>query len=457
MLGDKSHIDKLFSDGLTNFEKSPDAIVWDRINQEMSQQKRKKRVVYYFSLAASVALLLAFGAGYFLSDTKIPSVEEQVADLKPSFVQPLEKKNPMPSSNYGNSSQPYKMQSSSLSAPQKTIVKVVPNLSSREKEEKGEVKSSKWLPSFSGQMGLSPLLIRSKKGTDDFMRLEGSQEMHDNQRIRFNQMLLAQNVEQPKEKRKLSLMGQVSPSFAGYDGGGESNPMERSVNSYGTATNSEGEKGLWSVGGGVKINIPTGKRLSFQTGVFYNRIGQKSFQNGGVALAYGAEKFSAPTVALGTSSIRTSAGYVKVKRSEAAPMSARVAENVASNIDPVAMGGELKQYFETIELPLLMKYNLINRKVSFHLLGGVSTNLIVGNKVYMNSGSGDQYIGETAEIHRTNFSTNLGFGVEYGLTSRIRISVEPSFKYYLNSISKNSSFNYRPYSLGIYTGLSFQF
>ena len=51
----------------------------------------------------------------------------------------------------------------------------------------------------------------------------------------------------------------------------------------------------------------------------------------------------------------------------------------------------------------------------------------------------------------------LGLGFEYPFASSLSISVEPTFRYYLNSIYNNDSYNVRPYSFGIMTGVSYSF
>jgi len=51
----------------------------------------------------------------------------------------------------------------------------------------------------------------------------------------------------------------------------------------------------------------------------------------------------------------------------------------------------------------------------------------------------------------------LGMGFKYGLSRRISLNVEPRIKYYLNSLNSNSSVTYKPYTIGVFTGLSYEF
>ena len=87
--------------------------------------------------------------------------------------------------------------------------------------------------------------------------------------------------------------------------------------------------------------------------------------------------------------------------------------------------------------------------------GGLSTNLMIGNRVYDKSTR--ETLGETSGIRSTNFSTSFSLGLEYKLNSKFSLSMEPAFKYYLNSINKDSDFNYKPYSIGLSSGIRYKF
>jgi len=66
-------------------------------------------------------------------------------------------------------------------------------------------------------------------------------------------------------------------------------------------------------------------------------------------------------------------------------------------------------------------------------------------------------IGKTKDMESVAYSGSLGLGLKYGLSKRFYLNVEPRIKYYLNSLNSNSSVSYKPYTIGVYTGLSYQF
>ena len=72
----------------------------------------------------------------------------------------------------------------------------------------------------------------------------------------------------------------------------------------------------------------------------------------------------------------------------------------------------------------------------------------------VNNGNRNE-IGEATNVNNVSFSTNLGLGVNYKITSSLQFNVEPTFKYQINTFSNSSNFN--PYYLGVYSGFSFKF
>ena len=108
-------------------------------------------------------------------------------------------------------------------------------------------------------------------------------------------------------------------------------------------------------------------------------------------------------------------------------------------------------------LGTIFKYKLIDKKMDFQLLGGFSTNFLMGNKAFVWYDNEKIPIGKTADIYTLNFSSTIGFSFEYGLSNKLSLNLEPTFKYYLNSVNKRALLNTHPYSIGIFSGLSYDF
>jgi hypothetical protein len=71
--------------------------------------------------------------------------------------------------------------------------------------------------------------------------------------------------------------------------------------------------------------------------------------------------------------------------------------------------------------------------------------------------SGDKsLLGEASNINSTSYSANFGLGLNYNVSEKIKINLEPTFKYQINTF-RNTSGDFQPYFIGIYTGLSYKF
>lgn len=118
--------------------------------------------------------------------------------------------------------------------------------------------------------------------------------------------------------------------------------------------------------------------------------------------------------------------------------------------------GRMVQQFGYLEVPVEVNYSLLDSKLGLHVIGGVSSLFLVDNSVTLESEGGSTEIGEANNINSLNFSTNIGFGVDYNISQKVRLNLEPMFKYQLNTFS-DASGNFQPFSVGIYSGLSFKF
>ncbi len=117
--------------------------------------------------------------------------------------------------------------------------------------------------------------------------------------------------------------------------------------------------------------------------------------------------------------------------------------------------GEINQQYGYIEVPLELEFALIDKKFGLNLIGGASSLFLDDNKVDLISASNRTNLGEASNINSTSFSTNIGLGLDYDINSKFSISVEPIFKYQINTFSNVDKV--RPTNLGIYSGLNFKF
>lgn len=82
--------------------------------------------------------------------------------------------------------------------------------------------------------------------------------------------------------------------------------------------------------------------------------------------------------------------------------------------------------------------------------------LLGKNEVYVQADGFEEALGNATNLSSISFSTNLGVGFDYKITRKLRFNLEPMFKYQLNPYT-DSSVNFKPYYIGVYTGLSLKF
>ena len=116
----------------------------------------------------------------------------------------------------------------------------------------------------------------------------------------------------------------------------------------------------------------------------------------------------------------------------------------------------MEQQFGYLEIPVELNYVLFDKRFGINLIGGVSSLFLVDNAISLTSGELTTEVGEANNINSVNFSTNVGFGVNYKLTPKVQLNIEPVFKYQLNTFSKTDG-TFNPFSIGVYSGLSFRF
>lgn len=119
--------------------------------------------------------------------------------------------------------------------------------------------------------------------------------------------------------------------------------------------------------------------------------------------------------------------------------------------------GSISQQLGFIEVPIELEYNVLDTKIGVNLIGGFSTLFLSDNDVYSVENNGTKTrLGEASNINDMSYSANLGIGLNYNISKQLRFNLEPTFKYQINTFN-NTSGDFQPFFIGVYTGLSFKF
>jgi len=116
----------------------------------------------------------------------------------------------------------------------------------------------------------------------------------------------------------------------------------------------------------------------------------------------------------------------------------------------------LKQEISYFEIPLELKYALINKRFGLNAYGGISYMFLDKNAVYGETPNGKIFeLGSMKNLASNSYSINLGVGTDYKFTPRLRLNIEPMFSYHLVDYKNSGKIN--PFTFGILTGLQFSF
>jgi len=253
----------------------------------------------------------------------------------------------------------------------------------------------------------------------------------------------------------------ISPGYSSYSASHTEN-YER------TMTYPANDGGM-NLGGGFSVQYKTGKRLRVESGVYYAQNGQKSENttnlfafNSHSDLAYASPevKYLSNAVQMdnGNLLMNGTAGVIAMNETpKGASIEGNFDASTAGISNMFVPSGSFSQVFEFVEVPMYLRYRIIDKRVGVEVLTGISTGFLVGNNAYIDNQYGVQNVGSTVDISTVNFSGALGLGASYAVSKHLSIAFEPRFNYSLNSINSNPSINFRPYRIGFYTGLTYGF
>ncbi|MCK4921148.1 MAG: hypothetical protein KAS71_08880 [Bacteroidales bacterium] len=467
----KENIDKIFRKKSLNFQKEPPPEIWENILAGI-QPEKKRGLPVFWRVAAGIAIVVGMGLGYELIfntekiDNNFVSENEITKELE---VEPQESLKTEVITEKDIDNEGLALESKDLLTASNDIepVQVIINqetivyLSEEKEEDQIELqKANEFTVSWNNSLTSLPLQIKPSPVSNDV--IPGKQV---NIQYTWDDLIAYEDLSEEKE-RDFSITALMSPSYSYRDIVSSRQYLSSYYNDY--------ESGKIGYSGGIKIGYIASARLSLHTGLVYSRIGYSI--SGLSNIAWGMETalsssfdgvYSSPqpqAIVNSIGEINNDQYYSQkvnsadqIGRADASMdfLNSGALQNSANQT--VISDLTYNQIFHVMEIPFLMRYKIIDRKLDFNLLSGFSTNLMVSNRLFVREGSEKINIGETGSVNSINYTGNFGLGFEYDINKNILILFEPQFKYYLNSINKDNLIITRPYSMGFYTGLSYVF
>jgi len=514
---DKKHIDSLFKDRFKNFEASPSPEVWDKIHAQLNNEDEDIKVIpLWFKLAgvaALIALLFTVGSLFFNPSQFTPSPEittneevineddgnnNEIIDEKLNTTEIASEEDNIDTNNQINNENDELIKKSSIeksniteskvASENKTINNSNKNVNSSEINKSLLIKNSeadelikkvtseKTATAVESNITEDNLInktdvesISSENEAESLIK----KETNISETTKTDEAVTVTDNSETEEK-KTDLEESEKPSI--FDAIDEKNKEKEAV-----ATNDNDPDNRWdvtpnfapvfynSLEDGSSIdpsfadNAQSGDvNFSYGIQVAYNVTNKLSIRSGvnNVNLSYttkGIELGTGP-VSAALKSIDYGNKSVVLTAADKGSFTGNVGDGTFGNITPKATNGEaeLNQKINYYEIPLELKYSLINNKIGVNLIGGLSTLFLGNNEISVNAGDFESVLGEANNLSSVSFTTNIGVGLNYKFSKKFMFNIEPMFKYQLNPYT-DSSVNYKPYYIGIYSGLSFKF
>ena len=449
-------LDDLFRSKLDNLEESPSLEVWERIKEKQIRAKKYgySRMLRLTGVAAAV--LLAFFIGWNLLE------ESQKDDLVASddiknleTLKTTENSIVVPKDSIGSlNSQPLVPQTP-------VVIAELPVRVSRKQQTSSEESSpenvSKEKNIFSGLLerrnpDLSSVNSEIPKLLD-FKPKPGYKALTaaDRELIAMNMISMENGKGSPNE---WGVGAYFNPAYSINQ---SSNNLDYS-RSYITSNRAN-----MNMGGGLLVDYHIDKRWSVQSGLMVNNLSQATISQN--EYPTNGELLSSQIVLL--SSGWTENNPVTIETYSNIEINNSFFLNAPAGVVQLAEASSIQDGFRTelystagieqnftyLEVPLYFKYQLIDKTFGFDVSGGVSANILVGNRVFMDNSN----IGKTQDMKEFNYSTGVGVGVSYKFWDNLSAQVQPVFKYYPNSLNRNPEVDFRPYSFGIQAGVRYRF
>lgn len=465
MMQNFENIDRLFNEQLHDFSEKPRPEVWNNISERIGHNKKRKKILFITRVAAGVALLLSLSIAinYFLADKTFDNQKNitknniipdnnKIDNANPnkSVEEPATSSGSVIADNFN----PVKREKPSINtneidAQEETFITIDSAVYFDNQTESINYLSSSDLiePKYSVIENENPLLdsnfiqeqVLSSYDSSVLLALSGNEKD-----------FIEDEVKEKKEGKWL-IGGQFGPMYTDDIFSSSSQPVvSEQINSK--------EKGIVSYAGGINISYSLGKRLSVESGIQYSKYG-KDLNDINVVSEVNRNSYSEVNQPVLTESedkylivISNSAGNIRQKDGHSTPYYSL--ETPASQQNLIAVDkvpNTATRYFEYVEVPITVKYKLIDRKIDFSLSTGLSANMLIAAKMDI---EGEEYKIDNVNEYKYNYMA--GIGLEYPILNNFIFNIEPKFRYSLNTLYKDS-YELHPYSFGILSGIIYRF
>ncbi|MBT8234864.1 MAG: PorT family protein [Bacteroidia bacterium] len=478
---EKENVDNLFRDTLDDFAQSPDPKVWDRIQASLDKKaQRKRRVIPLWwqvgGVAAAMALILFLLLPGNESDSLVPAIEE--VTTTPSQATPANEDSEDLNSTKETQGEVTKVNSvrtavgTKTSSPSRTTIEVAVTEAATTAKEKSPSTNAGEAEVFNPIPNADPAVAQIDSETDkgsDFtfdvpVATKALNTEEETLGIATNETpAVAETQKEDATKEFRDLFEEVSdeeiPQSKDSDGKWAVGPSVAPVYYTASGTGSPIDNAFVNNDKAGNINMSYGVKITYELSDKWQlRSGLHK-----VDYTYDTNDivFSSSLSTTANASIRnidfaSTSNYLVVESSTLPVTKAGATGSDEIAAKNPARSGTMIQEMGYLEIPVEINYVLLDKKVGVNVVSGLSSLFLLDNVVNLESENGTTEMGTANNINSLNFSANFGLGIDYDISKKVKLQLEPLIKYQLNTFS-NTAGQFRPYSLGIYSGIQYKF
>ncbi|NQX84876.1 MAG: outer membrane beta-barrel protein [Flavobacteriaceae bacterium] len=411
-MANKKDIGRAYKEQLETYKVSPHNRVWDRIEEELDK-KENKRVTYWKFVSGGLLLLLLLSSTfYFLRNTNAEQSKEHknVDHIHSKNKTSLEKK-PKPKQEITTTN----ITNTSLKLGHKTLEQSHKNSSQSSTSKKHTTSKTSKYTSNSNQ-------VYSTYNIEPYSIINM-------QLLTYSSLINIAKTEKnfKKNNHKDSRKHYIKTSI-----GANHFSTLKNGSAIDESLKNNSIKSEISITYGIALGYDLSKHSSISFGMQYSKLSTTTKAADSTNL---------------DSTLKYSHGYQNI--------------NLDNSINSYAALGSLseidfKQQLTYLEFPLQYYYTPSKSNLQLTFFGGVSFLALLDDTITAESSNGNSIeIGTANNLSKLSMSLSIGSGLNYLISDKLKLHIEPTFKYYLNTYNRNNSIN--PFSINFNLGMSYKF
>ena len=429
---ENKNIDPFFQEKLKDITVTPNPTVWKAIRSKLKKKKsRISPIIWGYSGVAAI-LILGFFLFPFSTQKKLnvlPENHEQITTA------PKEKNNSL---NNKKEKLINRTIEDAFIASKKETKKATVSIKNTQQLFANNAIQNQGLKDPTKKALGDDEISSEKKGVNDKITVEKKSKKESYSKKVVTKKNLVDQVSDDKKitKQHTKNRWEVTPVFAVLTSNSFSNtsPIDKDL--------SNSTQGNTSYSFGVQVAYQLNKQWSVRSGIHLQEL---IYSNHQVAIV------SSSTENASNTTFDNGDAFSFISRSNSL-----LNTNDFTSFSLEDTNGEILQKYGYLEIPLEVEYSVLNtKKFSVHMIAGFSSLFLNKNEIQINSNT-LSISGEANNLNTINFSGNIGLDFEYAFRKNWTLNINPMFKTQFQTFSENAN-GFKPYFIGVYTGVKYQF